>query len=284
MSMEAKTETTTILTEPAKLQPDTTPAPAQDAEAAELPKWMTELPDDIKAEPSLKNYKDVASLAKSLVHAQKMVGADKIAVPNPKTATEDDYRKVFQKLGLPETIDKYDLGKIEGANEELLKGFKEAAHKAGILPSQAKKVLEFYQQAAKASGDAHANKLQSEVSAGLNALKQEWGQGFEKEVTAAKIALKEFGDESLNKLLHDTGMGNHPAVIKLLNRVGKALKEDAVLGASAGRDFGMTPQEAQSEIGKIMADPAYWTKDHPMHDQMVARAMQLREAVNTGQF
>ena len=51
--------------------------------------WKASLSDDLKADKSLENIKDIESLAKSYVHAQKMVGGDKIPVPN-KFATEDD--------------------------------------------------------------------------------------------------------------------------------------------------------------------------------------------------
>ena len=44
--------------------------------------WRSTLPDDIKADESLKHIQDVPSLAKSYIHAQKMVGSDKISIRN----------------------------------------------------------------------------------------------------------------------------------------------------------------------------------------------------------
>ena len=59
-------------------------------------------------DPSLSTYKDINGMAKSLINAQKMVGADKVAIPG-SWATEDDWSQVYSKLGRPETADKYDL-------------------------------------------------------------------------------------------------------------------------------------------------------------------------------
>ena len=40
--------------------------------------WLDSIDEALKTEPSLSDIKDVNSLAKSYVHAQKMIGADKI--------------------------------------------------------------------------------------------------------------------------------------------------------------------------------------------------------------
>ena len=66
--------------------------------------WKSGLSEDIRADKSLENIKDISGLAKSYIHAQKMVGADKIPVPN-KYATEDDWNAVYEKLGRPKSAD-----------------------------------------------------------------------------------------------------------------------------------------------------------------------------------
>ena len=72
--------------------------------------WRESLPDDLRDDPSLKSIQDVPGLAKSFIHAQKMVGADKIPVPT-EHATKEDWDAVYSKLGRPATPDDY---KVEG--------------------------------------------------------------------------------------------------------------------------------------------------------------------------
>ena len=70
--------------------------------------WRDSLSDDIRGDASLENINDINSLAKGYVHAQRMVGADKIALPG-KYATEDDWQQVYTKLGRPESPENYEL-------------------------------------------------------------------------------------------------------------------------------------------------------------------------------
>ena len=65
--------------------------------------WLDSIEESLKTEPSLSDIKDVNSLAKSYVHAQKMIGADKIVMPNDKS-TDDEWNDFYEKLGRPENM------------------------------------------------------------------------------------------------------------------------------------------------------------------------------------
>ena len=49
--------------------------------------WKTSLTEDIRADKSLAPIKDINSLAKSYIHAQKLVGVEKIPLPNKSDFT-----------------------------------------------------------------------------------------------------------------------------------------------------------------------------------------------------
>ena len=55
------------------------------------------IPESFKEEKSLSNFNNMEDFVKSYLHAQKLVGADKIPVPN-KHATDEDWNEVFKKL------------------------------------------------------------------------------------------------------------------------------------------------------------------------------------------
>ena len=92
--------------------------------------WKANLSDEVRADKSLENIKDIEGLAKSYVHAQKLVGADKIPVPN-KYATDKDWDAVYEKLGRPKSSDgyKYELPEDQKVDETALKNFSSQAHK-----------------------------------------------------------------------------------------------------------------------------------------------------------
>lgn len=57
------------------------------------------------------------------------------------------------------------------------------------------------------------------------------------DIDVAQKALGKFGDEDLTKYLKESGLGNHPGLLKLMTKVGKAISEDdAHLGGSGGKD------------------------------------------------
>ena len=79
------------------------------------------IPEDYKEEKSLQNFSNMNDFVKSYLHSQKLVGADKIPVPN-KMATDEDWNAVYERLGRPETPDgyKYELPKETKLEESTL--------------------------------------------------------------------------------------------------------------------------------------------------------------------
>lgn len=59
------------------------------------------------------------------------------------------------------------------------------------------------------------------------------GEGFNKNVEMAHRALKHFGGEKLMQELEVTGYGNHPEVVRVFARIGKAMSEDKFVQAGA---------------------------------------------------
>ena len=60
--------------------------------------WRSSLPDELKNDATLQNFKDIESLAKTVVHQQKVLGS---RVPIPKT--DEEKVELYSKLGRPET-------------------------------------------------------------------------------------------------------------------------------------------------------------------------------------
>jgi hypothetical protein len=230
--------------------------------------WRDDLPEEIKNDPALSVIHDIPSLAKSYIHGQKAIGADKAVIPG-KNATDEDWSNFYKKIGVPE-LDKYEITKLEGMDDALLSEFKKTAHGAGLLPKQTEKVLSFYSEIGKKALKAQEDAKVAKVTEGVQALRKEWGEGYDKEVSAARVALTEFADEETIKHIRESGMGNDPKLIKLFNKVGKALAEDKIKGDTGGA-FNLTPQEIGSKITDMMADKngAYRNKNHPGHAQAV---------------
>ena len=244
--------------------------------------WKASLSDDLKADKSLENIKDIESLAKSYVHAQKMVGGDKIPVPN-KFATEDDWKAVYEKLGRPETPDgyKYQLGEDAKINEEALKVFSDQAHQLGLLPSQAEGVVKFYNDmVAQDENSAETTAVAAREQAQTD-LKKEWGGAYDHNLTRAASVAKQVVDaDFLNIHLEDgSKLGDHPMMIKAFATLADKMGEDNIVQAS-GPAY-MTPNQIEKQIGELtQSGSAYWDNKHPNHQLAVEEVLALREQKN----
>ena len=245
--------------------------------------WKASLSDEIRADKSLENIKDIEALAKSYVHAQKLVGSDKIPVPN-KFATEKDWDAVYEKLGRPAdaTGYKYDLPEDQSLDNEALNNFSVQAHKLGLLPGQANGIVKFYNEMTAASIQEADLKATNAREASSTELKKEWGQAFDQKISQAANLAKSVGaSELFNANLADgTKLGDHPVMIRAFAQLAAQMGEDSIT-QSSGPAF-QTPAQIEKEIGELTAPgSAYWDKNHPNHQVAVEEVLALREQKNT---
>ena len=244
--------------------------------------WKAGLSDDLRADKSLENIKDISSLAKSYIHAQRLVGADKIPVPN-KFATEKDWDAVYEKLGRPKTADeyKYNLSEDQKVDTEALKNFSSQAHKLGLLPTQAQGMVNYYNEmVGKQLADAESISTSQREKA-MTELKTEWGQAYDQKLQKANAVVSSVfpkGIMSIN-LEDGTKLGDHSEVIKAFAALGEKMGEDDII-KSDGPVY-MTPKEIEKQIGELQqTGSAYWDKNHPNHDTAVQEVQTLIQKKN----
>ena len=238
--------------------------------------WKAQLSDEIRGEKSLESISDIESLAKGYVHAQRMVGADKIPVPN-KYATDKDWAEVYKKLGRPESADGYKID-AKDIDQEGLKSFKEQAHKMGLLPHQANEMVKWYQ-----TNEAAANTVKDQVAEkarteSITNLKQEFGLAFDQKLKAASAMAKQYvAADVLDAPMADgSKLGDNPAIIKAFANLAEKMGEDKFVSPS-GPTY-MTPKQIDKQIGELTApNSAYWDKNHPNHKSAVDEVLALRE-------
>jgi len=104
--------------------------------------WRSSLPDELKNDATLQNFKDVESLAKTVVHQQKVLGS---RIPIPKT--DEERSELYTKLGRPESGEAYDFTIPDTHkshfNEDQVKEFRNVAHQIGLNNEQTKALIDF---------------------------------------------------------------------------------------------------------------------------------------------
>ena len=239
--------------------------------------WKASLSDEVRADKSLENINDIESLAKSYVHAQKMVGADKIPVPN-KFATDKDWDAVYEKLGRPKTAEEYkfNLPEDQKVDDAALKNFSTQAHKLGLLPGQAEGMVKFYNEMKSTELAAAESTATGQREKAITELKTEWGQAYDQKLQQANnVVASVFPQGFMNTNLEDgTKLGDHPAVIKAFATLAGKMGEDNIVQASGPTH--MTPKQLDKEIATLQAPgSAYWDNKHPGHDAAVEEVKEL---------
>jgi hypothetical protein len=242
------------------------------------------IPDEYRAEKSLENFKDMGDFVKSYLSAQKIVGADKIPVPN-KFATEDDWKAVFNKLGAPEKPEDYKYSFKDGeVDKELLSSFNEQAHKLGLLPQQAESLIKYYNDMNEGSSIQAEEKATETRLHTENELKREFGPQYTKRLDQAKrLASSTLGSEFLNNTFLQDGsrLGDNIAVVKAFSELADKLSEDEVVkGDTSGY---MTAKDLEKEISTLQEEGSpFWDKQHPNHERTVQEVFKLRQLLHNG--
>lgn len=248
--------------------------------------WRSGLSEEVGKDPSLADIKDIDGLAKGYIHAQKMVGADKVVVPT-KDATDEERSAFFNSIGRPESAEKYEVpteNMPEGADAspENLTAFFEEAHKIGLTKSQAAALVRWQaSQAADVMSGYETEATQQQQEATVS-LKKEWGSAFEQNLDLAKAAVKRYGGQELFDHLDETGLGNDPRLIMAFAKIGRAVSDDEIIGGGHGQSFLRSPAEAKIEIQAKMRDgefmKAYGDRDHPGHKGAIQEMAKLHES------
>lgn len=136
-------------------------------------------------------------------------------------------------LGAPES---YEFKPIENVNLDpgVVDAFAEVAKELDLSQAAAEKVL-----------NKMAPVLAERSAAQIQAAQQQWiessvkdkefgGEKLQENLAVAKKAMDAFATPELKQLLNESGLGNHPEVIRMMYRAGKAISEDGYVGPSQG--------------------------------------------------
>lgn len=246
--------------------------------APAAPDWRTGIPDEFKNDPSIASIKSVADLAKGYVHAQRLVGVDKIPAPNDKW-TEAQWAEHHDRMGRPKTPADYPEGTVklkEGINvktEDYTKA-KTLFHSLGLNAKQAAGVLDLYNTTLNEGHDAQQGQLAASRESTMQALTKEWGPNINAKLELAKATLQKFGGHDLIEHLDSSGLGNNPQLIKMLEKIGSVISEDRIDGKGIQLDVSNSTTAVQ-EISRLKIDKDFQralnTANDPGHADAVER-------------
>ncbi len=230
-------------------------APQQQGTQPPATKWYD---DQFAPVVAAKGWQSPNDALQSYRALEQFMGADKagrgVIWPKDETDTEG-WSAVYAKLGRPEKPDGYKLPDALIADEVATK-FREHAHGLGLSASQFEKVVGWYTEQMSAAEKAVVNAQKAADEADMAKLKSDWGGEYDSQVELARRAARQFGvDEKQLQALES--VSGSAGLVRLFNKIGRALGEDRAPGGEGSGGFGLTPESAREKIAALTGDAGF---------------------------
>ena len=245
-----------------------------------------DMSEDVRGSKSLAVIKNLNDLAKRTVHAEKMIGKNKIAVP--KAGADQTEWDAFQAavaqanpaLKVPDTAADYKFDIPDGMEsvitDERLTASKELAKAVGVTQAQFEQFMAADLAQAKAAQDAAVVEQGRVDDANELALKKEWGEAYpERQHIVKRLIAEAFGTDSTAHMEFLEEFGGNPAFVRFAAVIGSRMVESNALVASLTNS---TPTEALKHIADLRATPGYMQMSSDMTaEQRTDITAQIRE-------
>lgn len=130
----------------------------------------------------------------------------------------------------------YQFTAPEGAvfDEAVLSTYKDVAKELNLTQEAAQSILDKMAPAMAQRQQNALNQARQEWESQSKADKEFGGDALPQNLAIAKKALDTLGSPELKSLLNESGLGNHPEMVRLLYRAGKQLNEDTFVSSHGG--------------------------------------------------
>ncbi|HVW78515.1 MAG TPA: hypothetical protein VHB45_12940 [Alloacidobacterium sp.] len=156
------------------------------------------------------------------------------AQPATTTETPASAAKTTEEAARKGAPERYAFTAPEGVeyDSEILDAFTGAAKDADLTQEAAQKLIEKMAPAITARQVDQVKAIHKEWLEASSSDKEFGGEKLAENLGVARKAVESFGTPELRALLDETGLGNHPEVIRFFYRAGKAISEDKFVGGS----------------------------------------------------
>lgn len=254
------------------------------AQSVETGDWRSSIPEEIREHRSLSTIPDVGALAKSYVHAQQMIGADKVVIPS-EGASDEQWNEFYAKVGRPADPAGYQIQASDGDIPEMVDWYRQTAHELGLNDRQATELFARYSEFAQsmnASGEVNREQFIAQAEADL---RSEFGPAFDERLDNGRAIVEQFSNPEIMEMQMADGtlLGDNPEFIRMVMHVGEFISsrmgEDQLEGMKVSN--AMTVQDAQEELAKIRREGSpFWKSNDPEHDAYVRRGLELQEMIH----
>ena len=228
------------------------------------------LPEEIRKDATIGNYKSLSDMAKGFIETKKLVGTIKHAPAKP-----EDY-KFSAVEGLHPSVK---------VNTDMQKAFALEAHKMGMPNEYVDGVNKFFLGMMSNMATQQEKARTEALGKNETALRQEWGADYDKNLNAVTRMLTVAGGKDAEAFIAELGgnFKNAPLALKGLAKIASLLSEDSIKSLGGSSLDGNQGDEAEYNAYA----EAIRTNDqkHPLmndrdskHNEAVIKWQKLQEA------
>ncbi len=152
-----------------------------------------------------------------------------VATSAPEAESTEEKQANEVKEGAPAEYAEFTAPEGTELGETVMSEFKAAAKELNLSQDAAQAMLDKVMPSMKQSYETQIETAKTTWAEASTADSEFGGEQLNQNVATAKRALDTYGSENLRGLLNETGLGNHPEVIRMLWKVGQTLNEDGVV-------------------------------------------------------
>jgi len=258
--------------------------------------WKSQLDEEFRTHPSLASINTMNDMAKSYVHAQSMVGKDKVV----KIGADADMaakQNFFKELGWgqrPDTKDDYALNTqdahadFQGNLDNTVAFMREKFHEHGLTKTQAEGIFNDFIANQSSSYEQSTKDIAMQEEQAVNDLRQEFGQSFDHKIGLAKQTLDQIDPSGeIKSILNETRLGNNPHILKMFIAIGEKVLGDNIVPGQANRQFVVSPDQAKGEIETLKGDKefqaALFDRGNPGHELARKKWTELHQIGHPGE-
>lgn len=177
---------------------------------------------------------------------------------NPKQDSKDSKADEDKADGAPEKYEPFTLPDGMEIDSEAMTEFQTIAKELNLSQEKAQKLVDLQTKREQATAEANQKAFENLVTGWLEDARNDkeiGGNKFDETVNVAKEAIEKFAPDAakFRQMLSETGIGNHPEMIRYLAKVGEAISNDSIHLGRPGQSN--TPKSAEQKLYPTMFPP-----------------------------
>lgn len=259
---------------PAGVQPTGQPSPNS--------VWSASFDEDTRAYVSNKGWKEPTDMLTSYRNLERFAGGAKDLLEMPGDGADQTAMDAFyNRLGRPESPDKYGLEIPTGGDPELLNWFKATAHKSGLTSKQAATLYSDWNGMSGSLQEKMQAQTAQDSERAIGSLKQEWGQQYDTMIDSGKRAVAALGYDAGKLSAIEDKLGT-AEMLRLFATVGSKMGEDSFVGGRESGGFGVSAESARQQIADLKLDKEFMTQYLSGNKDAVGKMTRLMGAAHGG--